>query len=172
MTRHVCLLRAVNVGGNNRLAMPALRDLFEELGYGDVTTYIQSGNVVFSAARRPDPGHLEAAIERAFALPVTVVLRTATQLAELSAANPFADRSPDALHVGFLPSAPSTALRSELDPDACPPDRFAVAGAEVFLFLPGGMGRSKVPAYLARRLGPATYRNWRTVRTLTEMAAG
>lgn len=172
MSRHVCLLRAVNVGGKNKLSMPALRDLFEELGYGEVTTYIQSGNVVFSAARRPDPGDFEAAIERAFALPVTVVLRSGTQLAQLSAANPFADRSPDALHVGFLASAPSAAFRAKLDPDACAPDRFSVRGAEVFLFLPGGMGRSKLPAYLARRLGPATYRNWRTVRALAEMAAG
>src|SRR5262245_33176650 len=111
MTTHIALLRGVNVGGN-MLRMEHLRALLAELGFGDVATYLQSGNALFSAKGTPD--RLAAAIERkvseATRLPVSVIVRTPTQLKRIIAANPFAKEAgvqQKALHVTFLTGAPS-----------------------------------------------------------------
>lgn len=82
MARYVALLRGINVGGNNLIKMPALRACFEEHGFADVTTYIQSGNVLFSASGRA--AELTARIERAlssgFGATIPVVVRSEKQL--------------------------------------------------------------------------------------------
>ena len=171
MTRFVCLLRGVNVGGKNRLAMPALKDLFGELGFSQVTTYIQSGNVVFSARDRPDAGWLEAEVAGRFSLSVQAVVRSAADLRRVVRTNPFGHEAPEALHVGFLVERPADAVVRQLEPEAHAPDRFAVRGGEVFLHLPTGMARTRLVGYLERRLGASTFRNWNTVTALAEMAA-
>jgi uncharacterized protein (DUF1697 family) len=172
MTTQVCLLRGVNVGGKNRLAMRDLVALFESLGLRDVRTYIQSGNVLFSSGRRISADQLGAAIAERFGLVVPVVLRSADQLTGVLRSNPFAGRDPAALHVGFLEAAPAASPLSGLDPRAWAPEEFATYGTEIYLFLPDGMGRSKLPAHLERRLRIGiTFRNWRTVTTLAELSA-
>jgi uncharacterized protein (DUF1697 family) len=171
LTRYVCLLRGVNVGGKNRLAMPTLKELFEDLGFDRVTTYIQSGNVVFSARDRPDAGELEAAIAGKFALSVQAVLRSAADLRRVVRTNPFVHEVPESLHVGFFVERPSKALVGGLDPEAHAPDRFVVRGDEVFLHLPSGMARTKVVGYLGRRLGASTIRNWNSVTALARLTA-
>jgi uncharacterized protein (DUF1697 family) len=172
MTAHVCLLRGVNVGAKRRLAMGDLVAVFESLGLRDVRTYIQSGNVVFSGDRRISAERLAAAIEERFGLPVPVVLRTADQLVRVLESNPFANADPALLHVGFLERKPAASVVRALDPPAWAPEEFVVAGTEVYLRLPNGMGRAKLPPQLERRLGVGiTFRNWRTVATLAEMAS-
>jgi uncharacterized protein (DUF1697 family) len=166
----VGLLRGVNVGGRT-LPMAELREVVDSLGFDDVRTYIQSGNVLFSAPRSPKPAVLEEAIERRFGLAVDVMLRSAAELRRVIERNPFPDAERSRLHVGFMAKKPPPKDVAALDEDAFVPERFAVVGAELYLHLPGGMGRSKLPDYVLRRLKvPTTLRNWNTVTKLAELA--
>lgn len=173
MTVYVALLRGLNVGGHNKLKMDALRAIAERCGYGNVQTYIQSGNVVFSATAQESAlvAAIEAAIEETFALRVPVVVRSRAQLAAVAATSPFDGAAPTAVHVAFLSGRPRAASVAALDPDRSPPDTFAVAGREVYLHYPNGSGRSKLTVdYLERVLGTrATARNWNTVTKLLTM---
>lgn len=171
MPRYVALLRAVNVGGRNKVPMAELRDLFESLGHADVSTFIQSGNVLFTARASVTPKSLETAISKRFHVDTTVVLRTPSELEKVVKANPFARANTSKLHVGFMMQQPSAAVVSELDAERFRPEEFAIRGRELYLHLPNGMGRSKLPAYLDRQLAiPTTVRNWNTVTKLIELA--
>ena len=173
MPIYVALLRGVNVGGARKLPMAELRALVESLGCTRVSTYIQSGNVVFSAGKPVAPATLEVAIADRFGLDVAVMLRTPAQLEHVLEANPFPDADRSRLHVGFMAKRPNTATVAGLEADRFVPDEFAVEGAEVYLHLPAGMGRTKLPDYLVRRLAvPVTVRNWNTVGKLAELARG
>ncbi len=170
----VALLRGVNVGGRS-LAMTDLRAIVASCGYGDVRTYIQSGNVVFTAPGRPKDTAVAATLEQALAagtpLEPEVVVRTGPQLAAVIDANPFLRRGEDPahLHVTFGAGTPGAEVGLD-DLAAYVPEEAVALGREVYLFLPGGMGRSKLAADLARRWGATgTTRNWRTVTKLYAM---
>lgn len=173
---YVALLRGINLGARNRIAMADLRALLESLGAEDVETYVQSGNVVFKSAHRP--GDLTAAIEAGIhdelGLEVTVLVRTRQQLEKLVARNPFTGgrRESAKLHVTFLAGEPDRAKVRRLDPARAEPDEFRVAGREIYLHCPAGYGRSKLTnAYFEKQLGvAATTRNWKTVTNLAELA--
>jgi uncharacterized protein (DUF1697 family) len=178
MNTFVALLRGINVGGKTLIKMPELKSLLAEMGFEDVTTYIQSGNVVFKSSTG-DPGKLAAAIEEriaeTFGLDVTVLIRTPAELTEIAIHNPFEGREADVtkLHVVFLGDRPASNAVAELDPDRSPPDEFAVRGREIYLHLPNGAGRSKLTVdYFEKRLGlRATARNWKTLTKLIELAS-
>ena len=177
MPAYVALLRAVNLGSTNKVAMPALRSLVSELGHEDVTTYVQSGNLVFRSPSRDGrelSSELERAIERELGVTTPVILRTAAQLRKVVAANPYAGEEPDPknLHVLFLDRRPSAQAKRSLDPDRSPPDRFELRGSELYLHRPAGSARSKLTiAYLEGCLeARGTVRNWRTVTKLAELA--
>ncbi|MCU1429002.1 MAG: hypothetical protein JWL83_3002 [Actinomycetia bacterium] len=173
MPAYVGLLRGINVGGKNKVPMAELRSIFEQLGCADVQTYIQSGNVVFTSGTSLTNTQVEAAIAETFGLDITVVLRTASALAKVVKANPFPHGDPRTLHVGFMTRAPSKTAVAQLESDneRFLPEEFAVRGTELYLFLPNGMGQTKLPAYLDRKLKiPTTVRNWRTVNKLAELA--
>ncbi|HEY6532750.1 MAG TPA: DUF1697 domain-containing protein [Acidimicrobiales bacterium] len=164
----VALLRGINVGGKGKLAMADLRAMAEACGFADVATYIQSGNLVFStttpaaAAGRA----LAEAIAADSDVTTSVVIRTRTQLADVVAESPFLARGedPGSLHVTFL--GPDDAPSLPDDPKTFAPDEAIVVGSEVHLFLPEGLGRSKLAARATRT---GTTRNWRTVTKLLEM---
>jgi uncharacterized protein (DUF1697 family) len=165
MARNVALLRGINVGGKNKVAMADLRELFVGLGGTDVETYIQSGNVVFAGVL--DPAEIEAAVREGFGLDLRVIVRTHDELARAVAGNPFPDADPKALHVGFLAGDPPDV---ELELEPFHPEDAVVRGRELYLHLPNGVGRSKLPAYVDRQLRtPTTVRNWRTVATLLDL---
>ena len=179
MNRHVALLRGINVGGKNMLPMADLAQMFVAEGCADVRTYIQSGNVIFSAP--PElaaelAGKISARIMRKFRFTVPVVLRTAEQLAEVTAHNPFlkAGAAEEMLHVMFLADLPEPGRVAQLDAKRSTPDEFIVLGREIFLKLPNGVARSKLTnAYFDSKLGTvSTGRNWRTVLKLLEMMKG
>jgi uncharacterized protein (DUF1697 family) len=176
---HVALLRGINVGGKHSLPMKRLSAIFEQAGARNVRTYIQSGNVVFSAsdaaAARVVAG-VRKAIEDELALRVPVVLRKGSELLAVAKHNPFLREGADSkiLHVAFLEQAGSAQARSALDPGRSPPDRFALRDRELYLCCPNGMARTKLTsAYLDRALGTVTtVRNWNTVLALCELARG
>jgi uncharacterized protein (DUF1697 family) len=169
---YVALLRGVNVGGHGRVPMKELRELFESLGFEDVRTLIQSGNVIFRAASKPSPDSLQAAIAERFQVTSPVVLRTSSELAEILTHVPFGDADRAFLHVGFVVAPIARAELAALDVDHFAPERIAASGAEMYFHLPEGMGSSKLASYVNRRLGGSmTIRNWKTVTTLAELSA-
>jgi len=176
---YVALLRGINVGGKNKLPMKDLVEMFVEAGCGNVRTYIQSGNVIFSAApgasaRLPDL--IAARISKRFGYKIASVLRTAEQIGKVISNNPFlnAGVTEEKLYVLFLAGLPASRRIEELDPDRSPPDAFKVRGQEIYLRLPNGAGRTKLTnQYFDSKLGTtSTARNWRTVTRLFELMEG
>jgi uncharacterized protein (DUF1697 family) len=175
-TTYVALMRGINVGGKNRITMADLSAVFAAAKCADVRTYIQSGNVVLSAEAGV-AGGLAAAVakrlEKDFALKTPVVLRAASELAEVARKNPFAGRSEweNASHVMFLADAPAEAAIAALDAKRSPGDEFRVVGRDIYLWCPKGVGNTKLTnAYFDSKLKTvSTGRNWRTVLALLEM---
>jgi uncharacterized protein (DUF1697 family) len=173
---YIALLRGINLGARNKVAMADLRALFSGLGAEDVTTYVQSGNVVFKSPEAAGPlvEVIEKSIRRDLGLSVSVMLRTRSQMAKVLAGNPFGGQKGDAtkLHVTFLAAKPAGARVRKLDPKLSAPDEFRVVGGEIYLLCPNGYGRSQFSnAYFEKELGvTATTRNWRTVTRLAEIA--
>jgi uncharacterized protein (DUF1697 family) len=175
MKTYVALLRGVNVSGQNKVGMKELRARLLGLGFQNVATYVQSGNVVFRTSAASDPTLLiERDIRQAFGVGVTVLLRTKEQLRRVSTQNPFLKRGndPATLHVTFLSETPKPARVRDLTAKVNGPDELVVRGREVYLRCPNGYGRTKLSnTFLERQLGsPATTRNWRTVLQLVVMA--
>ncbi len=174
MTRYVALLRAVNLGSHKKIGMPALRELLTGLGHTGVETYLQSGNAVFTAPGE-DAGAVTAEIEDRLAaelgLDTEVILRTAAELRAVVDGNPLTVSDPAKTAVLFLRETPEPL--SGFDPGAYAPEEMAAAGREIYLNLPNGIGRAKLPPVLGRRLKvPATMRNWRSVTALLDLAGG
>ena len=169
----VALLRGVNVGGKGILPMADLRRVATDLGYDDVATYIQSGNLVLrtSDSTSKVAKDLAAAIAERGGVQPAVMVRSRSQLAKVIDANPFLRRGEDAsaCHVTFMAKAAASALRP-LDVKAYAPEEAKAVGKELYLFLPGGMGRSKLAGDLAKnQAAGGTTRNWRTVTKLLAM---
>lgn len=150
--------------------MAALREVFEDLGHGNVRTYIQSGNVVFDANGSAPTvrGALEKAIDRAFGLDVTVLLRTPAELAKVAKQNPYGREA----YVTFLDGLPDRKRVAALDPAPFAPDEFHVVAQEVYVRCPNGYGRTKINnTFFEKKLATrATTRNWNTVETLLDWA--
>ena len=167
----------MNLGARNRVRMPELRALVEDLDCTDVSTYVQSGNVVFRSGRAAGSlaEEIERAIKRAFGLDVPVVIRSRKQLEKLVAGNPFGGPKgkENTLYVTFLAAKPDPKRVRQLGEESFASERFEVAGPDVYLSFPNGYGRSKLNnALLERRLGvAATTRNWRTVTALAELTS-
>jgi uncharacterized protein (DUF1697 family) len=174
-TAMVALLRGINVGGHGKLPMTELREIVAGCGYSDVRTYIQSGNVVF-ASPTGDTAKVARTLRDAVAarsdVKPEVVVRSDAELVDAMGRNPFLARGEDpaALHVVFLGGTGRASLGIE-DLGRYAPDEVMLDGHEVYLFMPNGLGRSKLAADVDRRLKPSgTTRNWRTVTKLAEMA--
>jgi uncharacterized protein (DUF1697 family) len=174
MTTYVALLRAVNLGSHKKLAMPALRELLTGLGHADVQTYLQSGNAVFtadSAEADEVAAGIEEALARDLGLTTEVILRTAAEMDAVVEANPMEVGDPTKLSVWFLLRPPRAEWLDGVDLASFEPETMHHAAREVYLNLPNGTGRAKLPVALGRRLKvPATMRNWRTVTNLRDLA--
>jgi len=174
----VCMLRGINVGGHNQIKMEALRALCESLGLRDPQTYLQSGNVVFRTKER-DLGALgkrmEKEIERKVGFHSDAILRTASELKEVVARNPFRGRSgidPSKLLVTFLGSDPSAEGRNQVLKIKTDPEELHIDGREVYIYYSNGLARPKLPwVTIAKMLGTTgTGRNWNSVTQLLEIA--
>jgi len=175
MGRMVALLRAVNVGGR-KLPMAELRDLCGTLGWTDVATYIQSGNVVFGATGKAEAieDALEAAIMKNYGFEAPVIVRTAAQWAHYPPGNPFpkaAKDEPNRLMLLLSKRPPTAGAEDVIQARATAGEQVRRAGDALWIHFPQGSGTSKLtPALIDRAIGsPATSRNHRTVTVLKEM---
>jgi uncharacterized protein (DUF1697 family) len=174
--RQVVLLRGVNVGGRNKLAMPALRAALEQAGMEDVTTYVQSGNLVLDSDARPDAlaRACAAVIAERFELQVAAVARTRAELADVVAHDPLGGvaASEKLYQVTFCAKAPDEQALAKVAERAVDGERIVARGREIYAWFPHGVGRSKLAAQLSRQdLGVvATARNWTTVTRLLALA--
>ena len=174
--RQIVLLRGINLGSRNRVAMPRLREILGDAGFGDVETYVQSGNVVLESELKPDK--LAARCKRLIAaelgLDIDIVVRTRGELAEVVARDPLGNvaDNPKRYQVSFLAKELPAETVEKLSALAAGPERLVAIGRELYGWHPDGVGRSKLWAALASpRLGvTATARNWSTVTKLLAMA--
>jgi uncharacterized protein (DUF1697 family) len=178
MTTCIALLRGINVGRAKRIAMADLRKLVEELGYAEVRTLLQSGNIVFQVSR-PNVGRIAAAIEasiqRDFGFPVPVIVHTARELTEVVAGNPLrqAAGDPSKFLVAFVSRTDTLDKARLLHRQAWAPDAMAVGRRAVYLWCANGIIESKLMQAFARATADAaTTRNWATVLKLQAAATG
>ena len=190
MASHVALLRGINVGGRNKVPMADLREVVASLGHTGVTTYIQSGNVLFSTAET-DTAKLAAALEAAiagrFGIWASVVVLSRDELAEVLASNPYPDEpNPKLVHVVFLNAEPPGDLLGRIAATegavAAKGSRDTVqaGGRVLFLHTPDGFGTSELALALFRIISPTakqknqpglavTARNWATATKLLSL---
>jgi uncharacterized protein (DUF1697 family) len=178
MYTYISILRGINVSGQKKILMADLKTLYENLGFKNITTYIQSGNVIFEADKKTTHQLEQAiskAIENQYKFDVPVIVRTASDLRKLLTTNPFLkakDINVDKLHVTFLSDPPSTDDLNVLNTFDYSPDRFKVIDQEVFLHCPESYGETKLSnKFFENKLKvKATTRNWKTVNALVELS--
>jgi uncharacterized protein (DUF1697 family) len=174
----VSFLRGVNVGGNHRMGMEALRAVYESLGLRDVQTCLQSGNVVFRSGAREMGAlarRIEMAIEETFGFHSAVVVRTTAELRAVIGACPFAGREgldPAKLAVTFLAAEPDAEALARVAAVSYEPEEVRVGRRELYIYFPNGMGRTRFSAEKVERMlrTAGTSRNWSTVRRLLDLA--
>lgn len=175
-TDHIALLRGINVGGHHAVPMAGLRSSCAELGWRDVRTYIQSGNVIFGAAGETTrlEKDLEQALERRFGLRIPVIVRAASEWPGYVRGNPFPDESHEEgnrVMLALSKDPPRADAVENLRQRAADGERIERVGDALWIHFPSGSARSKLsPALLDRLAGsPVTTRNWRTVLKLHEL---
>ena len=174
--RQIALLRGINVGGKNKIPMAELRAICIQIGFEDVSTWIQSGNVVLSASESGQALELrlEKAIAQNFGYAIPVVARAAPAWDRYIDGNPFLDKSaaePDRVLMYLSKRPPKTKAVSALLGYAAATERIAKIGDAIWVYYGNGIARSKLaPAVLDRHVGSSvTGRNWRTVLKLRDM---
>jgi uncharacterized protein (DUF1697 family) len=181
MPTHIALLRGINVGGGGKVPMADLRTLVGSLGHREVSTYIQTGNIIFTPATSDQLAvarELEAAIEATFAVRTAAIVLSKAELAEVISANPYPDPpEPRYVHGVFLPADPDEAMQRRLGEamdkavDRGSRDEAVIVGRTLYLHTPDGFGTSELAKelLLARRSNPfstGTARNWNTITKL------
>ena len=177
MGRKIAILRGINVGGKRKILMADLKAMFLDMGFTDVTTYIQSGNVFFKddeIKQEEIEEKIESAIKGKFGYDVPVIVRTSSEIAQALESNPFygPDEDIKALHLTFLKSSPSKEHLKSIEDLDFAPDRFVVKNKNVFLFCPGKYHQTKLSnQFFEKKLKVgATTRNWKTVLKLMALS--
>lgn len=176
---HIALLRGINVSGHNLIPMAELRALCEDLGFRDVRSYIQSGNLVFEAGR--GSSEIETVLERGirsrFQVSIPVIVRTSAHWAEILNGNPFPDAAalePNRVLLALSKETPKPGAAVALQNRAAAGERVEQVGDALWIHYASGIGRSKLsPDVLDKLVGsPVTGRNLRTVSRIAELAIG
>src|SRR5215211_1769316 len=172
MTTYVAFLRGINLGPTNKIAMPELRKMAEDLGYTGVATYINSGNLILQTSKKAAAveGALAKAIKDRFGLNIDVTVRTQAELQKVVAGNPYPDGNPSQVTVAFLTEAPGPQAKKQVADFAAEHEPFTFADREVYVNYSQGLGRSKLAEKFSSIIGvSSTVRNIRTVGKLVEM---
>lgn len=176
MNFHIALFRGINVGGHNILPMKDLKVILEKLGAKNVTTYIQSGNVVFQSKqsdRLKLSQAISGAIDKNHGFAPQVLLLSPEDLKAAIAANPFpeAEPEPKTLHLYFLTTHPAKPDWKKLESLKQTKEQYRLIAGVFYLYAPDGIGRSKLAALVEKALGiSVTARNWNTVTKLYALA--
>lgn len=177
MATFVSLFRAINVGGNNAVKMPVLKELHETLGLTKVSSYLQTGNVVFESDEA-DPAQLAARIkkefEKTFGFSTEVMVRSAAELKALFNKNPYLnqpEKETKWIVIMFLSASPNEQAKEALLKAYTGPEEFVIEENELYIYYPEGIGRSKLSnAFIEKKLKVlGTGRNWNTVTKLLEL---
>jgi uncharacterized protein (DUF1697 family) len=181
MAAYISMLRGINVGGHKKIDMKGLKSLYEDIGFKDVLTYIQSGNIIFrTELQTPDQilaENIEKTIFKKYRFEVPVIIRSLEEINRSIKVNPFIKKSSflvEKLHITFLgkePLASDWEIIKGLDRS---PDEFTRVGKEIYLYCPNGYGITKLSNsfFEAKLKVKATTRNWNTVNKLQELAKG
>lgn len=178
MNTYISVLRGINVGGHKKVKMDALRILFERLGFKNVQTYIQSGNVIFQT-KKGNPGVLAKEIAEqitaVFSFEVPVIVADLNEMETVIANNPFTGIEAEdtkALHLTFLSEEPLPGTAELLQKSKYVPDEFILSGKVLYLYCPNGYGQTKLTnTFFENKLKVvATTRNWKTINELVRMA--
>lgn len=177
MITYICFLRGINVGGNNMIPMDELKLLFSDLGFRDVKTYIQSGNVVFRFKNTP-PDKLEKlikeAIQKKFGLNIENMIRTLKELKDIIDRNPFPDAEGNKAYITFLQTNPLEIPLDAINKVKAPSESLIFSDREIYVHCPEGYGKTKLSNnFLEKKLKiPGTSRNLNTVHYLYNLASG
>jgi uncharacterized protein (DUF1697 family) len=178
MNTYISLLRGINVSGHNMISMPDLKKLYESLGFKNVVTYLQSGNVIFDSALKDIPklsSQIELQIKKIFNFSVPVIIRDKNDLHLVISSNPYVKKkkNPVNLYVTFLQSAFPPFDFKPVPAASIESDEFMMIDKEIFLYCPNGYGRTKLNNnFFERKLTlNATTRNWNSVKALYKLAS-
>lgn len=179
MAAYIAMLRGINVSGQKAVRMERLRESCGALGFRSIQTYVQSGNIVFVEGKKSAASlskSISQAILRDFGFQVPVLVRTSEEMRDVIERNPFLGErgvDPSKLYVTFLSEAPSPKVLKNVQRLSSEPDQFHMERKEVYLYCPGGYGRTKLSnsAFEKALSVRATTRNWKSVNTLFEMAS-
>ena len=175
MRTYISLLRGINVSGQKKINMEELKKLYESLGFKNVQTYIQSGNVIFEGSDTDVSrliNKIEGKIKNSFGFDVKILIRTKNEMQKLIENTPFNKKDPSKLQVTFLSDSPVQLPLDEINNAKDNSEEVSISGKEIYLFYPNGYGRSKLSNnFFERKLKlSATTRNWKTVNKLLELA--
>ena len=175
----VAFLRALNMAGHNSVKMKDLSELFAGQGFSDITTYIQSGNVIFRYAGKEKVKDITQKIEKAittkFGLDIDVMVRSVDELKGLEPRNPFLleeSFTPVKMAVIFLNEKASEDSILAMKKISYPPDKFEISGREIFIYCLNGFGRTKLYTnFFEKKMGVrGTARNWKSITTILGIA--
>jgi len=178
MQTFISILRGINVSGQKKILMSDLKKIFENMNFINVTTYIQSGNVVFKTdtelADIELAKSIESVIYKHYDFNVPVIIRNSEEFRKIVETNPFLKEkniNPEKLHVTFL--SENAANNNLIEAFDYSPDRFTIIEKEVFLYIPESYGETKLSNkfFESKLKVTATTRNWKTVNKLNEIAS-
>lgn len=175
MTVYIALLRGINVSGHNKIKMADLKQTLEKTGFGRVQTYIQSGNVLFESEEGPEPlrRRIEDAIQSAFGLSITVVIRSAEELERIVRDCPYADLSlaeGESIHVTSLTEAPPQKTFDLMAACERGNDEYTIHGREIYFLFRQSILDSKLAKQMQKLGDTSTTRNWNTINKLADLA--
>lgn len=177
METFISMLRGINVSGQKKIQMSDLKSLYEDLAFREVSTYIQSGNVIFKTSRRiPEQAlatKIQAAIRQKYRFDVPVIIRSLEEMSSILAGNPFTDIETNRLYITLLNEAPAAERIKSIPVPENATCRFEVRGREIYLYEPDGYGNTRYSNnFFERALSvTATTRNWNTLNKLAALAA-
>ncbi len=174
VSTYVAFLRGVNLGPSNKISMPELRAMAEEVGFADVATYINSGNLIVSSPKKAATVErdISEAIKKTFGHQIDVTVRTPAQLKKVLADNPYPDGNPSQVAVAFLTAAPAKDAKDRVAAVAADYEPFTFAGQQVYVNYSRGLGRSKLAEKFSDIVGvSSTIRIMRTIEKVVELCS-
>ena len=177
MKKYIALLRGINVSGQKKIKMTELKSLFEKMDFQNVGTYIQSGNIIFSSkeiSAKSLESKISLGIKKKFGFDVQTIIITPKEINDVLKNNPFIrqKKNIERLYVTFLSDQPSKESIQKLNLNDFSPEEYHIVGNQIYLHLPNGAGKAKLNNnFFENKLNiKASTRNWKTVKTLSELA--